>query len=677
MDANVAFNAKEVKCPGCGAPMFFQVGTSRLKVCDSCHTVVARGDQGLETFGKVADLAPTGAKLTLGLQGKLKGVGFRIVGRTQLKWAQGVWDEWYVAFDNGKWGWLAEAQGRYYLSFPVPDRAVPPWSALRPGKAVPLGELGRYVASDLKRAQYVAASGELPERIPIDGQNVRTADLTGDKGGFATLDYGVEGDEADVYVGREVPFAELGLDASKLQTPPKHEKIGAKGLKCPKCNGPIELKVPDQTMRVACQWCGSLLDTTSGTLQHLAQHKKRSCEIPLGSKGTFAGVVWLAVGWMERRCTVEGIDYFWEEYLLYDEKTANFRFLVNSMGHWSFVEPVPAGEVVEGLRGPVWKGKLYRTFSEVDADVTGVVGEFYWAVALGEKVHAVDYVNAPEALSEEQGADEVNWSHAVYLTSTEVAAAFKLAKALRPPQGVGMMQPNPWEEHLSGMKWWVLAGLAGVFFIFILLSTRTSKVVFDETYQPVVAAAPASAPPPAAPKDGEEVQPGQDIATDPAHPENGTVRISAPFRIEQAHRNLEAELETSVDNTWGGVAAALVNQTTGEVEEFALETSYYHGIDGGESWSEGSRSDSTFLSAVEPGEYVLRVESIWEPNKKPPSVHLKLTHGVARALHFFLALGLILVLPVFAFWRRGAFERARWEESNVGGGGGGGGDDDD
>lgn len=675
MDDNVAFNAKELKCPGCGAPMFFQVGSSRLKVCDACHTVVARGDQGLETFGKVADLAPTGAKLTLGIQGRLKGVGFRVVGRVQLKWAQGVWDEWYVAFDNGKWGWLAEAQGRYYLAFRVPDRPVPPWSALRPGKAVPMGELGRYVATDLKRATYFAALGELPEPIELDGRNIRTADLTGDKGGFATLDYGPEGDEADVYVGREVPFAELGLDASRLQAPPKHEKISGKGLKCPKCNGPLELKVPDQTMRVACPYCAALLDTTSGTLQHLAQLKKRACEIPLGSRGALAGVEWLVVGWMERRCTVEGVDYFWEEYLLYDEKTANFRFLVSSAGHWSFVEPVPAGEVVEGLRGPVWKGKLYRRFSEVDADVTGVVGEFYWAVSLGEKVRAVDYAHAPESLSEERSDEEVNWSHAVYLPTADVVAAFKLAKPPRPPMGVGMMQPNPWDELISGMKWWVLAGLAGVVFVFIVLSTRASQVVYDETFQPQAVALPAGAAP--APKEGDDLRPGQDVAADPAHPENGTVRISAPFRIDKAHRNLEAALSTNVDNTWAGVAAALVNQTTSEVEEFSLESSYYHGVDGGESWSEGSRDDSTFLSAVEPGEYVLRVETLWEAKKPPPSVHLKLTHGVARGLHFALALVLLLALPVFAFWRKGAFERARWEESNVGGGSGGGDDDDD
>jgi len=223
----------------------------------------------------------------------------------------------------------------------------------------------------------------------------------------------------------------------------------------------------------------------------------------------------------------------------------------------------------------------------------------------------------------------------------------------------------------------VRAGRAAVAFVFIALATRTSQVVYDETFQPAVVSVRPGAPAPAALKEGDELPPGKDVAVDPSRPENGTVRISAPFRIEQARRNLAAELETRVDNTWAGVAVALVNQTTNEVEEFSLETSYYHGVEGGEAWSEGSRSDSTFLSAVEPGEYVLRVESVWEPGKPPPSIHLKLTHGVTRALHFFLALALVLALPLLAVWRRAAFEHARWEESNVGGAGGGDGDDDD
>jgi hypothetical protein len=208
-------------------------------------------------------------------------------------------------------GLAARGTGRYYLSFPVPDRPVPPWSALRPGKTVPLGELGRYVASDLKRAQYVAALGELPERLDIDGRNIRTADLTGDRGGFATLDYGVEGDEADVYVGREVPFAELGLDASRLRAPPKHHLIGSKGLKCPHARPMIE-EGPRPTMRWPSRGAGRC-STPTRSLQHLGS-SRTLLRHPAGLmvRAQSACIGWSSAGW-SWRCTVEGVDYFWDE----------------------------------------------------------------------------------------------------------------------------------------------------------------------------------------------------------------------------------------------------------------------------------------------------------------------------------------------------------------------------
>ena len=41
-----------------------------------------------------------------------------LTGRAQFAHeAGGVWDEWYASFPNDRWGWLAEAQGKFYLTF--------------------------------------------------------------------------------------------------------------------------------------------------------------------------------------------------------------------------------------------------------------------------------------------------------------------------------------------------------------------------------------------------------------------------------------------------------------------------------------------------------------------------------------------------------------------------------
>ena len=53
-----------------------------------------------------------------------------------------------------------------------------------------------------------------------------------------------------------------------------------------------------------------------------------------------------------------------------------------------------------------------------------------------------------------------------------------------------------------------------------------------------------------------EIVPGKDVPSDPAQPENGTVRITNTFRIAEPRRNLEISLSSSVENTWAAVGGA-------------------------------------------------------------------------------------------------------------------------
>ena len=106
-----------IACPSCGTSITFRISSSLVAVCEFCQTVVARADRNLEDRGKIAAIVDTNSPLRLGLRGKFGGKSFEIVGRTQYQHAAGGrWDEWYAAFSNGKWGWLAEAQGRFYLT---------------------------------------------------------------------------------------------------------------------------------------------------------------------------------------------------------------------------------------------------------------------------------------------------------------------------------------------------------------------------------------------------------------------------------------------------------------------------------------------------------------------------------------------------------------------------------
>jgi len=132
-------------CPGCGAPIAFGVGSSIAKVCEYCRATVLRTDRGLQNLGKVADLALTPSLIAVGDQGTLAGRPFEVLGRVQLDHGLGPWDEYYVAFDYGQaWGWLAYAQGHWYVTTQVPGLPAPAYNALGLELDVPLGHYGTF-----------------------------------------------------------------------------------------------------------------------------------------------------------------------------------------------------------------------------------------------------------------------------------------------------------------------------------------------------------------------------------------------------------------------------------------------------------------------------------------------------------------------------------------------------
>src|SRR6187401_3465574 len=117
-------------CPSCGATVEFQSVVSILSVCSYCQSTLIRHDLDLENIGKMARLKLDGSPLQLGVTGTFAGKRFRAIGRIQLQYERGVWNEWHLHFEDGRSGWLGEAQGLYTVTFltPVPSATLPPFN---------------------------------------------------------------------------------------------------------------------------------------------------------------------------------------------------------------------------------------------------------------------------------------------------------------------------------------------------------------------------------------------------------------------------------------------------------------------------------------------------------------------------------------------------------------------
>jgi hypothetical protein len=412
-------------CPACGGPIEFAIGSSIVVVCNYCHNVIARTDRDLESLGKVAALIDTGSVLRRDLPGKYRNIGFRLTGRTQMRNQTGaMWDEWYAAFDDGRWGWLAEAQGRYYITFGVTGSHVPALEEIAVGQR--LVSPPDMVVNEIGRAALVAAEGEIPWRA-VPGSTYAYADLSGRDRRFATIDYSEE--QPLLFAGNETTLQELGISAA-LEPQRAGARVGVTRLSCSRCGGPLDLVAPDKAERIVCPNCGAIHDVSEGNLQYLSTLTKKNIplRLALGSKGTLEGVEYVVAGFVQRSVTFDRA-YYWSEYLLYSAKNG-YRWLVDDDNHWSFVIAVNAAEVEDGSSGTEparrvrYQGRTYKIFQDAVATVTYVLGEFYWKVEVGEPVRGIDYIAPQYGLSKEITASaegqEVNVSHARYAQPEEI-----------------------------------------------------------------------------------------------------------------------------------------------------------------------------------------------------------------------------------------------------------------
>ena len=418
--------------------------------------------------------------------------------------------------------------------------------------------------------------------------------------------------------------------------------VKAKALYCPQCGGPVELRGFAHTLSVVCPQCGSVLDT-SGPLVHILQKAQEQQRIepgiPLGTRGKLDGGEFEVIGFQIRTITVDGVPYSWAEYLLFNPYRG-FAYLSEYQGHWNFIRVLPLLPSQSGKLVRV-EGRGYMLFQRAVATTTYVLGEFPWKAKVGDTAEVNDYVSPPLVVSAEKTDQEVVWSRGDYRTGAEIWKAFNLPG--RPPAAIGVYenQPSPYGGEL-GSLWrtyiWLMVALAALMFWFTV--SAGYKAAFQDHYV---------------------FSPGAKI--EPSF-------VTPVFDLNGHTSAVRVDIRTDLDNSWAYFNLALINNTDGHAYDFGKEVSYYHGVEDGESWSEGSKKASATVPAVPAGRYYLRIEpELNEKQTSDMSYDVEVHRGVPSYGLFALAGLLLLIPPIIGTIRRASFEAARWRESDYGGSG--------
>ena len=442
-----------VSCPSCGAPVEFKSHAAVMAVCEYCRASIIKEGDEVKDVGKLSSVLEDYSPIQIGTAGTFGSLGFTVIGRIQLRYAKGMWNEWYLLFDDASAAWLGDASGQFTITTPRKvEGAVPTFEEIVPGNQYSIGA-ERFTAADKREGECIGGQGELPFRVG-DGWRIRAVDLRRATS-FITLDY-TEGVVPQVYNGQAVTLPELKCqllrspDDIKASAGRYRGKLDA--LDCPSCGSAISY-VPGVTTSLACPACSAQLDAAGPEATVLAAGAKVDqviSSLALGAKGNIAGDQYTVIGAMVR-ADEEGA--IWTEYLLYGANKGGFLWLVETDEGWTRAtvledwpqEPMAASRVTLG-------GVAYDKLYDYVATVQYAAGAFNWRVAAGDTAQVYEFQQGPTTLSAELTADELTWSRSTPVATDQIMAWFGKGAA------VLNTAPSPSQKAGSPAKfvWWIL-----------------------------------------------------------------------------------------------------------------------------------------------------------------------------------------------------------------------------
>lgn len=439
---------QEINCPSCGAPAAFRSSAAVMVVCEFCHSTLLKDADTVKDIGKMSTVLEDYTPLQIHTTGQWDGQGFTLVGRIQLRYDSGLWNEWYLLFDDGSDGWLADASGQYMLTRRVTAEqsaaqlngvALPRYDQLTPGTPLYFDK-HRYLASDVRTARCTGGQGELPFTVGA-GWTAQVADFR-DEGRFLTLDY-ADGDPPAIYTGQAVTLDQLKCqllrEADQIAGTADRYRGKAVPLACPGCGGPIAYRAGVASF-VVCPSCHSEIDCSTSTALVLEkQHELNALKTSLapGDIGNIDGKPYTVLGLMQCTDNDEEEASTWVEYLLFNEQRG-LMWLVEQDSGWDRVEVLDTWPRMVSGTAASYRGQTFQQGYDYESEVLYAAGTFNWRVKVGDTTRLTEFGKPARRLTRETSDTEIVWTLSTTVARAQLAQWFKsspgLAEAARAPQ---------------------------------------------------------------------------------------------------------------------------------------------------------------------------------------------------------------------------------------------------
>ncbi|RYY97778.1 MAG: DUF4178 domain-containing protein [Chitinophagaceae bacterium] len=618
-------------CPGCGGTLAFAHESVNLATC-SCGAVVEQQEDGSLALRPYYRINAPFELLQPGTGGTWQGRSFTVLGRIQVLFDGSAYNYWTILFDDDTLAWLAEGYGLYSILVPTRIGLVlraDDIDQLRIGVQRELftGELFLLVGKGECRSWAIEGALHLPER----NERFREFDFASAGGRHFRLFQFLR-----TYA---VAFEEFPTTAGALQftnTRPEPEGAGNYDVPCPRCAAQVRIRNFPYAQSGHCDQCDHHL-SLSGPGNRFVVNGSNSTTptplIPLGSTGTLQGIDYEVLGYA-RKTEENRYRSQWREYVLWN-RVEGYAFLSEFDGHWVYLRERIDGPVLlqSGARSFDVDGEPFQLFNRYNFSVDHAQGSFPGDYFDTGMIEVSEYISPPELWSVEfDQRGDVTWFHGRHLESREVGAAFGVNDLLPRQNGVGAVQPL---FYIDVYKL-VAASFVGLLLLLIVHwgigSTLQDRVLYNETLYFT----------------------GSD-----------TVNAASPeILLQKGSSNVAFKIYAPVENSWVAVEASLIDKRTGK--EYGVEkgVEYYAGYSDGEHWTEGSRTEHAYLTAVPAGTYFLQLRALRESlYNSAPSVSVEARYDVPSTRNVVIPFLLLLIWPIVQYIRVNTNEKKRWSNS--------------
>ncbi len=424
----------------------------------------------------------------------------------------------------------------------------------------------------------------------------------------------------------------------------------SKKIGCPQCAAPIEVRNYAMAEQVTCSYCGAVLDLAGEEKKVVRQvllDQRPPAVLDLGKKGRVKGTVYEVIGRIRLKGYEDGETFYWDEYLLFNPQKG-YAWLQEDEGRWTFfikMRNKPTFDPKSARKGQrfVASGQTYVVNEVSEATVDFVEGEFTYHVQVGDRVGNLD-ARSPcgrYECSSEWTANELEWLIGNRIASTSIGQAFSVKVPPEKPYYEDDDDDDSDDdyEYSVGNDFYGfgVTGWAVMFGMLFGMLSFMSYTVFSG-----------------------------DLATRcnvraEQYLVGGRGYVSEAFKVE-APTVVEVIYSANVSNSWVFVETELLDAQKDTVHVWGNNISYYSGYEGGEHWSEGSRSSSTVFKLRKSGTYYLSISSgeggsgNYGSTPRREDVKVTVKTGVVVVRYFLILFGVCVGIVFLILYLSGQFD---------------------